>query len=336
MPKFLYWVSQDKQEEAKGPGIKYRVEGAPDEFPAKVRQALSALYETAPGKVVLDRLIKAAGAGKETLIFDTNRGNSCEYESPEALNKVALELYPDLATNVGPATQRALMNAIKGVKGKVEDAADNVDRKLAKNQDAKTEIALVKKATKKSDEDSAYYWLAAVINSTPNYVLKGEPAKGLHKIKNGPVTPDDVKGWFENGRQSTIWGKVENDPDCEYIKNAIIIALEPHSDPGKGAGSRIGWNIDDDFVMNKERPPVIGLAHELVHAFFNAKGRQPGWNVERPSTVLFEYKCVGLGPWKEAPISENAIRTEWRKVKAGFGDDELNNRDVPLRPVYSR
>jgi hypothetical protein len=173
-------------------------------------------------------------------------------------------------------------------------------------------------------------WLADKINATPKYQLKGAPAT---TPRNLGVTEANVNSWMGAG---SIWDEFGNDPDLEQIKNAIIIALYSVSDAGVGANSTVNYSLGSTNPLNDERPPAIGLAHELVHAYYNGLGIQPGFEVENPTTVLFEYRCVGLGPWAAGPVSENAIRNEWAGTILHFDDDDVRNRKlVDLRAFYS-
>ncbi|WP_263382726.1 type III secretion system effector protein [Granulicella arctica] len=174
-------------------------------------------------------------------------------------------------------------------------------------------------------------WLADKINKTPKYHLKGVPPIAA---SNMGVTEGMVQAWV--GGQS-IWTDFGNDPDLEQIKNAIIVALYPYSGTGNGCSSMVNYSLGSANPLNVERPPAIGLAHELVHAYFNMKGKQPGYEVENSTTVLFEYRCVGLGPWHGKSICENAIRTDWNSALAGFdGDDTRNLVNVATRDFYSK
>jgi hypothetical protein len=90
--------------------------------------------------------------------------------------------------------------------------------------------------------------------------------------------------------------------------------------------------------MNRERPPGVGLAHELVHAYFSARGEQPAQEQPggNPPVVLFEFKCVGLGPWDGAAISENGIRSEWWRPLGRYclAMDKQNRRLPSKREEY--
>jgi hypothetical protein len=49
--------------------------------------------------------------------------------------------------------------------------------------------------------------------------------------------------------------------------------------------------------------------------------------------VLFEFKCVGLGPWNEHNLSENGLRAQWPQVIAHVGQDDANNRRIPGKRI---
>lgn len=87
---------------------------------------------------------------------------------------------------------------------------------------------------------------------------------------------------------------------------------------GGGSASAVFWNSNIFVVPGQgPRPPFIGLAHELVHAWHNAMGtKKPNYDEEERFTVgLGAY--VGLA--NGATITENLIRVE---------------NDVPLRHQY--
>jgi hypothetical protein len=106
--------------------------------------------------------------------------------------------------------------------------------------------------------------------------------------------------------------------------------------PGKGVSCYIRWNPDNDFVGNKARldvtapenrwrmrPPWIGLAHELIHAWRYLTGRcifPNRSNTEQPK--LNELLTVGLPPVDRGKYTENGIRHDaWQIVRAIYGSD---------------
>jgi len=174
-------------------------------------------------------------------------------------------------------------------------------------------------------------WLMDRINAMPLYSLNGIPPV---VPANPGVTEEQVARWVEHN--GDIWADHSNFAACNQIKNAIIVALYDHAASGTGAASTIEYSLGDLNPKNAERPPAIGLGHELVHAYYNLRGEQPGDEVGTFSTILFEYRCVGLGPWAGAPISENAIRAQWALAIPQFDVDDVRNRKVvPNRDYYS-
>jgi type VI secretion system secreted protein VgrG len=96
--------------------------------------------------------------------------------------------------------------------------------------------------------------------------------------------------------------------------------------PGQGLALMIEYNSFVEKTGVKpwnERPPAIGLAHELIHAEQAAHGRMlrsvthnPGGpDPENPDkqgpTEEFELEAVGVPPYDTYPVSENKIRAEW-------------------------
>ena len=53
-----------------------------------------------------------------------------------------------------------------------------------------------------------------------------------------------------------------------------------------------------------------------------------------PTTVLFEYRCVGLGPWANADISENKVREQWNAAFLAFDPTDDRNRKMPGPRAY--
>ncbi len=106
--------------------------------------------------------------------------------------------------------------------------------------------------------------------------------------------------------------------------------------PGKGVSCYIRWNPDNDFVGNKakldvnapenrwrKRPPWIGLAHELIHAWRYLTGRcifANRSNTEQPK--LSEWLTVGLPPVDQGKYTENGVRYDaWQIARAIYGSD---------------
>lgn len=82
---------------------------------------------------------------------------------------------------------------------------------------------------------------------------------------------------------------------------------------GMGTCTRVKYNPNETWSPDGERPPFIGLAHELVHALRNA------WGVAERDRMTEERQTVGLEDSGGLP-TENDIRGE---------------HNVPLRTRYT-
>ncbi|MDF5988481.1 M91 family zinc metallopeptidase [Pseudomonas aeruginosa] len=127
-----------------------------------------------------------------------------------------------------------------------------------------------------------------------------------------------------------------SDAQQNHARLATIVALKDVSPPSAGCSAHVRWNPTATNPLNRIRPPAIGLAHELLHAYYSCRGAQPGYDDNHYSTVLFEYRCVGLGPWDEAPLSENALRKEWWSYACQQvpGSDPENRKAIGKRISY--
>ncbi len=161
-----------------------------------------------------------------------------------------------------------------------------------------------------------FIWLANNISKIPEYSFKG------YKMAPVRITTDDVQQWFEsedpNHHIYKCLGPNVNKALRESLRLRIIISLYDGAPSNRGGGSSL--NFDPNYMggANNHRPPAIGLAHELIHSYYFICGRQIGTDFGKYSTMLFEYLCVGIGPWwNKSPrngrnnIHENNIREEW-------------------------
>lgn len=125
--------------------------------------------------------------------------------------------------------------------------------------------------------------------------------------------------------------------DQEHAIVATVAAVYANSPAGAGTHVGVRWNPDPNSPMNQQRPPAIGLAHELIHAYYGVRGAQPGNEFGHFSTVLFEYLCVGLGPWDGHTPTENSVRAEWWPNASPLipNNDALNRKVPPRRIMYN-
>jgi len=109
------------------------------------------------------------------------------------------------------------------------------------------------------------------------------------------------------------------------VGHELIRFLRPWMRPGTGGGSRINFNPDGklgcmgDKMM--KRPPAIGLAHELCHAWRNAIGQRLFDDATSCGLDDDEVMTTGIPPYQYEKYSENLFRVAW-------GDN------LPLRENY--
>jgi hypothetical protein len=86
--------------------------------------------------------------------------------------------------------------------------------------------------------------------------------------------------------------------------------------PGRGDSSlvRYGHNLEATYTheIGLYTPEFIALAHELVHALHVIGGdvvKEYSWATD--GAIIEEARTVGIGPYANTRISENAVRKEW-------------------------
>ena len=131
----------------------------------------------------------------------------------------------------------------------------------------------------------------------------------IQELQNASHTVKIVEGAGGNGENA------ENFDDGLETTDA-----PPKAGPGSNATinfNPLKLSIGDGTLNWHTRPPAIGLAHEMVHAWADVYGRTG--RGETGGVKRYEHQAVGIEDYKEARISEN-------KFRAAFG--------LPIRPVY--
>lgn len=90
--------------------------------------------------------------------------------------------------------------------------------------------------------------------------------------------------------------------------------LRNHVPPGRGTNPTIGFDPDQTYPCDadparKNRPPVIGLAHEMVHALRGMSGKM--LEVRNGSFDLEEVITTGFAPYNSEPFCENLFRSQF-------------------------
>lgn len=82
---------------------------------------------------------------------------------------------------------------------------------------------------------------------------------------------------------------------------------------GIGSVTAITYNANMINTPDGSRPSWVGLAHELIHAYYNLKGKGLGSGIIKNVNGLVEQEemaTVGLGLGPHRGITENMIRAE--------------------------
>jgi hypothetical protein len=152
----------------------------------------------------------------------------------------------------------------------------------------------------------SYNWLEAQIDAMPIYQLVGlpnvTPSSNVHGA--GWISAATLQAWVTNAAQFPTGLGAAAVADSVLVLSAV---LHPRRVRNPGGHSRVHWDAANQSAV-APRPPYIGLAHELVHALRDQRGEQPGFDTNTPTGVLYEYLCVGLGPFAGEPITENTVR----------------------------
>lgn len=142
-----------------------------------------------------------------------------------------------------------------------------------------------------------------------------------------PMTGNDLMIWLAPGGLPAFDAWVRTIPTVvlgvevkQFFLLALSIVLYDVSAAGPGAGSGISFMVRDEGDNQLGSPgfraPVIGLAHELMHALHNAYGNAAGLDIYDWSTTANEMLNVGIGPFAAQAITENAIRNQYNALAA--------------------
>ena len=83
--------------------------------------------------------------------------------------------------------------------------------------------------------------------------------------------------------------------------------------PGQSSITAIKYNANMITSPDGNRPSWVGLAHELIHAYYNLKGKGKPAGLRMNVSGMVEQEelaTVGLGPGPHRSITENKIRHE--------------------------
>ena len=109
-------------------------------------------------------------------------------------------------------------------------------------------------------------------------------------------------------------------------RDDLVRILKPWCEPGKGAASKVFFNPDKEWSCDQDqtvtmRPPAIGLAHELCHAWRNSVGLRCFDDRQACSLDDDEVMTTGMPPYLNEEISENLFRSQWQAAKLAMRTD---------------
>lgn len=157
-----------------------------------------------------------------------------------------------------------------------------------------------------------YAWLSGQVDATPIYDLQGLPNANASSTVHGAgwVSAAMIQNWCTN---ATVFPAPLIGPQVQDAALVLATVLQGGATAGGGEHAMVRWNVTsvqftDTLGVVRQRPPYIAMAHELIHGYHNLLGDQAGHEIGTYSRVLYEYQCVGLGPWAGSPHTENAVR----------------------------
>jgi hypothetical protein len=154
--------------------------------------------------------------------------------------------------------------------------------------------------------------LSAVTNQTMNNISGGSAAVPAAEY----VRVYDILYRMAN-RDGTAIAEAEARPGGHgtySLSDKLIRVLRPWLRPGTGAGSAIFFDPDNRLSCGNDgapadRPPLIGLAHELCHAWRNSSGMRLFDDAMACHLPDDEVMTTGIPPYLYEQFSENLFRS---------------------------
>jgi hypothetical protein len=150
---------------------------------------------------------------------------------------------------------------------------------------------------------------------TVNNLLPAPPTKTPGQVADESWTLAQVIEKLANGRLSA--SQLPSGRPGEYgLADKLIRLLRPWLRSGTGANCAIYFDPDGQQSCCGERgmqwrPPGIGLAHELCHAWRNATGNRLYDDAQACGLDDDEVMTTGIPPYTAEKFSENMFRAAW-------------------------
>lgn len=136
----------------------------------------------------------------------------------------------------------------------------------------------------------------------------------LQKL-DGTATGHQLLQNLDTGPKHVTIERTAGGNECGNYPNAAGRFVNADGTPGAGTDSTVSYNPDrteigDGTEAWTNRPPEVGLGHELVHADDAANGRMDTGDDAGSGTRNRELQAVGLPPYADKSPSENGIRRD--------------------------
>lgn len=152
-----------------------------------------------------------------------------------------------------------------------------------------------------------------------NIVIKGSPefqaavVTDLSKLAATP-TGAGLLNSLDSGSHKVTIVETSNGNECGGYTNPGGRFKNADGTNGAGTDSTVSYNphrseIGDGTEAWTNRPPAIGLGHELIHADDASKGQMDTGD-DDSGTRNREKQAVGLPPYENRPYTENKLRRE--------------------------
>lgn len=280
-----------------------------------LQDSMPNLYYTPPDVLALG----GAGIGIPRVAGTPNHQTDVIY-ALHALNAIQAgnQLLTALVNQIGVANKRVAIQAWNGsqanecaVTGGMPDQAQ-CNIALAVEYQPGNAGAAITSCLNNLGHAAGYAWLEAQIDATPIHSLMGVPGNVPSSVTHGAgwLSAAMITAWVNN---TAVFPAPLVGQQAEDAKLTLATALFAGSTPAAGLHTIVRWNRQSTSYTNTAGVTIakivyISMGHELIHALHNMRGDQPGSEFGTYSRVLYEFYCVGLGPWAGANLTENHLR----------------------------
>lgn len=297
----------------------------------KTNECMDRLWEMPIGRKTLD-LIRLKHQHTVEIVPSENKKNTCksgganEYERFVTLRQAFYE-------NGGKSVQTELARAVrKMVGGDLTEGhvLDFLASQLAKG------LSPVTLHTDKNVKD-----LPTLSFDVEHRLLSTEEKRQFDNRSKGQIKRNDLIVSIEertrrarlllddllSGKTKQIYGDLQRVRPAPYkgaktewthrMNDDLVRLLKNYLTPGVGASCKIHFAPDAEYACELDqegtrRPPAIGLAHELCHAWRNVSGLRLFEDSTRSLVDDDEVMTTGFPPYQNEEISENMFRAQWQ------------------------